>query len=73
MRSQRGATPTSATTLPTGTCSPNRGRPTAVEKARGIPDNVIYYQYRHDRARRTLRGIDEQVANAENAVAGKPW
>ena len=28
-------------------------------------------QYRHDRARRTLRGIDEQVTKAENAVAGK--
>ena len=35
---------------------------TTGEKARGIPDRVIYYQYRHDRARRTLRGIDEQVA-----------
>ncbi len=34
-------------------------------------DQVIYYQYRHDRARRTLRGIDEQVAKAEQAVAGK--
>jgi transposase len=34
-------------------------------------DQVIYYQYRHDRARRTLRGIDEQVAKAENAVAGR--
>ena len=34
-------------------------------------DQVIYYQYRTDRARRTLRGIDEQVAKAENAVAGK--
>jgi hypothetical protein len=44
---------------------------TASEKARGIPDRVIYYQYRHDRARRTLRGIDEQVAKAERAVAGK--
>jgi hypothetical protein len=44
---------------------------TAAEKARGIPDRVIYYQYRHDRARRTLRGIDEQVAKAEKAVAGK--
>src|SRR4029077_1084263 len=41
------------------------------EKARGIPDRVIYYQYRHDRARRTLRGIDEQVAKAERAVDGK--
>jgi Transposase DDE domain len=44
---------------------------TASEKARGIPDRVIYYQYRHDRARRTLRGIDDQVAKAERAVAGK--
>jgi Transposase DDE domain len=34
-------------------------------------DQVIYYQYRHDRARRTLRGIDEQIAKAERAVAGK--
>ena len=34
-------------------------------------DQVIYYQYKHDRARRTLRGIDEQVSKAERAVAGK--
>jgi Transposase DDE domain len=34
-------------------------------------DQVIYHQYRADRARRTLRGIDEQVAKAEKAVAGK--
>ena len=34
-------------------------------------DHVIYYQYRADRARRTLHGIDEQVAKAEKAVAGK--
>jgi hypothetical protein len=32
---------------------------------------VIYYQYRHDRARRTLHGIGQQVANAEKAVAGQ--
>ena len=37
----------------------------------GRRDQVIYYQYRHDRARRTLRGIDQQVAKAEQAVAGK--
>src|SRR6266487_5764096 len=37
----------------------------------GRRDQVIYYQYRADRARRTLRGIDEQVAKAEQAVAGK--
>jgi hypothetical protein len=34
-------------------------------------DQVIYYQYTADRARRTLHGIDEQVAKAEHAVAGK--
>ena len=39
--------------------------------AGGRRDQVIYYQYRHDRARRTLRGIDEQVKKAEQAVAGK--
>jgi hypothetical protein len=44
---------------------------TSAEKARGIPDRVVDYQYHHDRTRRTLRGIDEQVAKAEHAVAGK--
>jgi hypothetical protein len=39
--------------------------------AGGRRDQVIYYQYRPDRARRTLRGIDEQVAKAHNAIAGK--
>lgn len=34
-------------------------------------DQVVYYQYKHDRARRALRGIDEQVAKAEKAVSGK--
>src|SRR3954470_12864294 len=43
---------------------------TSREKARGIPDRVVHYQYRHDRARRTLRGIDEQVAKAQRAVEG---
>ena len=33
-------------------------------------DQWIYYQYKADRARRTLRGIDEQVAKAARAVAG---
>ena len=44
---------------------------TSAEKARGIPDRIIYCQFRHDRARRTLRGIDEQVRKAERAVEGK--
>src|SRR5439155_2479247 len=34
-------------------------------------NQVRYYQYKHDRARRTLKGIDEQVGKAEQAVAGK--
>ena len=33
-------------------------------------DQWIYYQYKADRARRTLHGIDEQVAKAAKAVAG---
>ena len=37
----------------------------------GRRDQVIYDQYRHDRARRTLRGIGEQVKKAEKAVAGQ--
>jgi Transposase DDE domain len=37
----------------------------------GRRDQQIYYQYKADRARRTLRGIDEQVAKAEKAVAGQ--
>lgn len=36
----------------------------------GRRDQVIYYQYKADRARRTLRGIDEQVRKAEQAVTG---
>jgi hypothetical protein len=41
------------------------------QKAQGRLDKVIYHQYTADRGRRTLRGIDEQVAKAEKAVAGK--
>jgi hypothetical protein len=36
----------------------------------GRRDQTVYYQYKADRARRTLRGIDEQVKKAEQAVAG---
>lgn len=31
--------------------------------------NVVHYQYLADRARRSLRGIEEQVAKAEQAAA----
>lgn len=34
-------------------------------------DHTFLYQYRADRARRPLRGIDQQIAKAENAVAGR--
>jgi len=44
-------------------------RPAGPAEKRG--DQVVYYQYSHDGGRRTLRGIDEQVAKAEKAVAGK--
>nr|BFF05836.1 IS1634-like element IS1549 family transposase [Brevibacterium otitidis]BFF07027.1 IS1634-like element IS1549 family transposase [Brevibacterium otitidis]BFF08183.1 IS1634-like element IS1549 family transposase [Brevibacterium otitidis] len=37
----------------------------------GTPHAVTYYQYSWDRARRSRRGIDEQLAKAERAVAGK--
>jgi hypothetical protein len=44
---------------------------TEKERAQGKRDKVIFYQYRADRGRRSLRGIDEQVAKAEKAVAGE--
>ena len=46
-------------------------QPWPATEASGRRDKTIYYQYRHDRARRTLRGIDEQVKKAEQAVKGK--
>jgi hypothetical protein len=41
------------------------------QKSAGRRNKTIFYQFRADRARRTLRGIDEQIAKAEAAVAGK--
>lgn len=32
---------------------------------------MTYYQYRENRAKRTLRGIDQQIDKAQKAVAGK--
>jgi hypothetical protein len=32
---------------------------------------MIFYQYRADRARRTLKGIDQQIVKAEKAVAAQ--
>jgi len=43
---------------------------TGAQEAAGRRDKTIYCQFRADRGRRTLRGIDEQVAKAEKAIAG---
>ncbi len=37
----------------------------------GRKDHTVFYQYRADRARRTLRGIEEQVKKAQQAIDGK--
>lgn len=44
---------------------------TEKQKAAGRRDKVTYYRYAAHSARRSLRGIDTQVAKAEQAVAGK--
>lgn len=37
----------------------------------GVPHSVTYYQYSADRARRTRKGIHEQLEKAQRAVDGK--
>lgn len=44
---------------------------TPEQKANGRSDKVTYIRYKADSARRSLHGIDTQVAKAERAVAGK--
>lgn len=44
---------------------------TTAQRAAGRRDKVVYYQYKTERARRALHGIQAQVAKAEQAVAGK--
>jgi hypothetical protein len=56
--------------VPDGLVLTQRWLASSSEKARGIPDRAIHYQYRHDRARRSVRGIDEQIAKAQRAVDG---
>ena len=41
------------------------------QRAQGRRDKVTYYRWKADSARRTLHGIDTQVAKAERVVAGK--
>ncbi|WP_279107601.1 IS1634 family transposase [Gordonia paraffinivorans] len=43
----------------------------ANSKTRHRRHQVVYYQYKADRARRSVRGINEQIAKAEKAVEGK--
>jgi len=61
-RTHPGATPPDGLTLTQSTVmGPN-------------PDSrhrVIYYQYKADRARRSLHGIDQQVGKAESQVSGR--
>lgn len=44
---------------------------TGAKKAAGRREKVTYYRYKADSARRTLHGINAQIAKAERAVAGK--
>jgi hypothetical protein len=61
-----------ATGPPNGSPSLTQPWPaTTSEKAPRHPRPGDPYQYRHDRARRSRRGIDEQVAKAQRAVDGK--
>jgi hypothetical protein len=68
VRQWRGKHPDEA--VPDGLVLTQPWPATSSEKARGIPDRLVHYQFRHDRARKTLRGIDEQVAKAQRAVDG---
>jgi hypothetical protein len=61
-----GGGSTRARTYPTGRSSPSPG-PAGPSSKRC--DQMIYCQFRANRARRTLRGIDEQVAKDAKAVA----
>ena len=70
MPSPSGGASIPARTFPAGRSSPSHGPPPGAQKAAGRRDKTIYCRYRADRGRRTLRGIDEQVAKAEKAVAG---
>ena len=57
---------------PTRTESPSRTAARSEKhRTQGRRDKVVYYQYRADRARRTLKGIDQQIAKAKKAVAGQ--
>ena len=46
-------------------------QPTAMGPKADQRQRTIFYQYRIDRAKRTLKGIDAQIEKAEKAVAGR--
>lgn len=46
-------------------------QPTSMGPKNDQRERTIFYQYRAERARRSLHGIDTQVAKAEQAVAGQ--
>jgi hypothetical protein len=46
-------------------------QPTTMGPKADQRQRTIFYQYRADRAKRSLKGIDTQIAKAEQAVAGK--
>jgi hypothetical protein len=46
-------------------------QPTVMGPKADQRQRTIFYQYRADRAKRTLTGIDAQIEKAEKAVAGK--
>ena len=45
---------------------------TSGEKARGIPDWVVHYQYRADRVRRSLRGPTSRSPRRRRPSTGRP-
>jgi hypothetical protein len=47
-------------------------QPTTMGRKDDLRKRTIFYQYRADRARRTLKGIATQIAKAEKAVAAGP-
>ena len=66
-----GATSIPTRRSPTGRCSPSLAGDQQREGPRHPGPGRSTTSTAHDRARRTLRGIDEQVAKAEKAVDGQ--
>lgn len=54
--------------VPDGLVLTQREPASPADRARDIADHTVFYQYRQVRARRSLNGIDHQIAKAEQAV-----